>query len=208
MVITQNQDRKKKINTFYSFLATWFHHKNFSLAVMSMGPCQVLGVTKGLNENTIAKFPNYFALTDNHKEYCFAGLHFHWGTLDKTSSEHLVDGEKRIKYILTLYSDHASAGTTLEQFETGDDVITAFFDIVFDIVDDLINPAFGIILNTLTLNNIMFNSNNTFIYDFDLSQLIPDRVNTERYYAYKGNLTTPPCTNIGMYLFFFVRKIG
>eukprot|EP01084_Bolivina_argentea_P096058 172695_1 len=71
-----------------------------------------------LHENTIAKFPNYFATGNDHKQYCLDGLHFHWGALDTTGSEHLVDGEQfPLEVHFVHYScDHDSVGTTLDQF--------------------------------------------------------------------------------------------
>ena len=44
------------------------------------------------NEDTIAKFPNYFQWTPDHEEFCLDSFHFHWGTSDLNGSEHYIDG--------------------------------------------------------------------------------------------------------------------
>eukprot|EP01084_Bolivina_argentea_P023036 42877_1 len=182
-----------------------------------VGEDEIKYITLDENENTIAKFPNYFAFTESNKQYCLAGLHFHWGTLDKTGSEHLVDGEQfPLEAHFVHYScDHTSAGTVLGQFGEPSDVDDAekegidshqlgVVGILFDIVDDRINPFFEAMFDdNETVNNVMYPFNKTdpkveeqFVYGLDLSQIIPDHVTTEGYYAYKGSLTTPPCTDI------------
>ena len=46
------------------------------------------------NDNTIAKFPNYF-LPENSEhshKFCLDSFHFHWGKTDDYGSEHTFDG--------------------------------------------------------------------------------------------------------------------
>ncbi len=101
--------------------------------------------------------------------------------------------------------------TTLGQFEHASDVEEAesagidshqlgVVGILFDVVDDRINPAFEAIFgDNETLHDVQHPGHeDRFVYGLDLAQIIPDHVKTEGYYAYKGSLTTPPCTDIGM----------
>merc|ERR1712244_7285 len=73
--------------------------------------------------------------------------------------------------------------------------------IFFDIVENATNPAFDAIFGAELehLDDIQYPGKRDFseiIDDLDLTDLIPDDVNTAGYYAYEGSLTTPPCTNI------------
>jgi len=73
--------------------------------------------------------------------------------------------------------------------------------IFFDIVENATNPAFDAIFGAELehLDDIQYPGKrdaDEIIDDLDLTQLIPDDVNTAGYYAYEGSLTTPPCTNI------------
>eukprot|EP01084_Bolivina_argentea_P022692 42189_1 len=47
-----------------------------------------------LNENTIARFPNYFSPEGSTtKHYCLDSIHFHWGTNSEYGSEHTLNGK-------------------------------------------------------------------------------------------------------------------
>ncbi len=107
----------------------------------------------------------------------------------------------------TIHSDHSSLGSTLSYFpskesvetasEYGDDVHTlGVIGIMFDVVDDRINPAFEAMFENETLHTLEMPHEDgdvaEIIDGLDLSQMIPDHLLTEGFYAYKGSLTTPP----------------
>jgi len=166
------------------------------------------------NELTIGRFPNYFVnWYDDHSEFCLDSFHFHWGTSDLYGSEHYVDGAA---FPLELHFVHYSCAhpdltSTLMNFVTEEDVTEAEDDgedvhqlgvvgIFFDVVNES-NPAFDAIfgIDDEHLDNIQYPAKRDFdeiIHDLNLADLIPDDIGTEGYYAYKGSLTTVPCTDI------------
>lgn len=170
-------------------------------------------------QNTIGRFPNYFAPDRNTygsdpSDFCLHSFHFHWSTEDEFGSEHTVDGQYyplEVHFVHYL-CDSNSLGATLEQFQSGEMVEDArdagtdvhqlgVVGIFFDIVENATNPAFDAIFGAELehLDDIQFPGKrdaDEIIDDLDLTQLIPEDVNTAGYYAYEGSLTTPPCTNI------------
>jgi len=173
-------------------------------------------LTLGLNENTIATFPNYFKPPGSeHDKFCLDSFHFHWGTNDWTGSEHLVnDYQYPLEVHFVHYScKHASLGSTLENFQTEDDIAKGYANgqdvhqlgvvgIFFEVVDDRTNPAFDAMFGDLHLYHVKYPGNIVgikaaeIVKKLDLSQLIPQDIKTAGYYAYEGSLTTPPCTDI------------
>jgi len=161
------------------------------------------------NEDTIAKFPNYFQEKPENAEFCLDSFHFHWGTSDLYGSEHYVDGVAfPLEVHFVHYScDHATLTTTLMNFATEEDVTAmeaededvhqlGVVGIFFDVVNES-NPAFDAIFEHL--EDIQYPGKRDYdsiVTDLDLTDLIPDDIETAGYYAYEGSLTTPPCTDI------------
>jgi len=177
-------------------------------------------MTLGLNENTIATFPNYFLpmqfndlgypiSASEHDTFCLDSFHFHWGN-DSHGSEHMVDHEQPpLEVHFVHYScEHASLGTTLSGLGDEDAVETAraneedvhqlaVVGIFFDVTNET-NPAFETIFED-HLDNIQYPDKRGYseiVHGLDLRELIPEYIESAGYYAYEGSLTTPPCTNI------------
>ena len=63
-------------------------------------------MTRTLNENTMARLPNYFLPEDSpHTEFCLDSFHFHWGLNNAEGSEHLVDD---VQYPMEVHFVHYS----------------------------------------------------------------------------------------------------
>ena len=119
--------------------------------------------------------------------------------------EHSIDGKHfpLEAHFVHFACDDITIGNALETYETDDDPhILAVVAIMYEVGGH--NPAFDAILNRGTLKKIQFpddleTPNITgwdIIDNLDLSDLIPNKLETKGYYAYEGSLTTPPCTDV------------
>lgn len=171
--------------------------------------------TLTLNENSIARLPNYFQPENSpHSEFCLDSMHFHWGLVNDEGSEHLVDDVQfPMEVHFVHYScEHASLGTTLGQYPTEDEVAAghangddvhelAVVGIFFELTD-YDNPLFDAILSEETLEHLQYPSDVTgesaqeIVTGVYLQDIIPEEVFTDGYFSYEGSLTTPPCTDI------------
>ena len=63
-------------------------------------------ITMTLNENSIARLPNYFLpYGSEHEEFCLHSFHFHWGLVNDEGSEHLIDD---VQFPLEVHFVHYS----------------------------------------------------------------------------------------------------
>lgn len=146
------------------------------------------------NENT-DHLPYIFGgkLTD---EYEFEGLHFHWGDKNNRGSEHIFNG---VRYPMEMHLVHRNKNyESLEEAMMHHDglcVIAVFYQMV-----DYDGSGIELIASTLksvqTLNETVL-LNET----FSLASLLGE-MNVERFYMYKGSLTTPPCSEAVKWVIF------
>ncbi|XP_026864861.2 carbonic anhydrase 9 [Electrophorus electricus] len=117
--------------------------------------------------------------------YLAAQLHFHWGTIAVPGSEHTIDNihfpaEIHVVHYNSKYTNSSEA----ESKPDGLAVLGAFIGI--GLKD---NENYEKILSAL--NDVSIEDSGTDIPGFNVRHLLPN--NLEKFYRYKGSLTTPPC---------------
>ncbi|CRK86501.1 CLUMA_CG000153, isoform A, partial [Clunio marinus] len=120
-------------------------------------------------------------------EYEYVGLHFHWGERNNKGAEHVIND---IRYPLEMHMIHKSKkySTVSEALEYKDGLaVLAFFYQIRDADGEEIE---GIVRHLRDVGEI--NDPVSLPYTFTLGSLIRD-VNTQRFYTYRGSLTTPKC---------------
>lgn len=129
-------------------------------------------------------------------EYEFDGLHFHWGERNNRGSEHTFNG---VRYPMEMHLVHRN-----KKYKSVDEAtkhhdglaVIAFFYQIADFDGHEIEP----IVSKLHLvqsfdNKVLINST------FTLASLL-GQVDVERFYMYKGSLTTPPCSEAVKWIIF------
>lgn len=132
--------------------------------------------------------------------YEFAQLHFHWGSTNSQGSEHTVDGwrypmEVHLVHYNTRYG--VSLGHALDNSNEED--LLAVLGVFFEIQRHH-NDKLWPIINALS--HVRNQGDTYFLEDdhtFRLEDLLP---NTNRFYRYRGGLTTPDCDEIVMWTVF------
>lgn len=152
-------------------------------------------VPKQKDEQQSEKLPYVFGgkLT---AEYEFDGLHFHWGDKNNRGSEHVFNG---VRYPMEMHLVHRNKNyKSLEEAMKHHDglCVVAFF---YQLADSD-GPEIEQIVSNLNLvqpldQRALINST------FTLASLL-GQVNVERFYMYKGSLTTPPCSEAVKWVIF------
>ncbi|XP_070509349.1 carbonic anhydrase 2 [Chironomus tepperi] len=131
-------------------------------------------------------------------EYEYVSLHFHWGDKNSRGAEHVLND---IRYPLELHMIHINRKyqTIEEALEHRDGLaVLAFF---FQIRENL---SYGeeidnIVKHFSDLNELT--DSVTLPYSFSLQSLIGN-INTDRFYTYRGSLTTPTCNEAVTWIIF------
>eukprot|EP01084_Bolivina_argentea_P055387 101560_1 len=156
--------------------------------------------------NAIATFETEntpFTDESDHDEYCLAGFHFHWGVDGTVGSEHRIDGkafplEAHFVHYACEYGTAEVAKDKGLESAKDDEVVDhslAVVSILFEESSDD-NPAFDVILSDEVVEQIHEGENKVVIGNQRiLKDLIPLGASKGGYFAYKGSLTTPPCTD-------------
>lgn len=120
-------------------------------------------------------------------EYEFEGLHFHWGDINSRGSEHTFNG---VRYPMEMHLVHRNKKyKNMDEAQKNHDglCVVAFF---YQITDSDGAAIEQIVPNLSLVRKV--NSSVSLNSTFTLASLLGP-VNVERFYTYKGSLTTPPC---------------
>lgn len=131
-----------------------------------------------------------------HDEYEIEGLHFHWGDKNNRGSEHLLND---IRYPMEMHIIHRNRryATVPEalKHEDGLCVLGFFYQISEHESDVLTNIVRNISYIEEYNKTVLLNST------FSLSSLLGN-IDTDRFYMYRGSLTTPPCSEAVRWVLF------
>ncbi|XP_037949018.1 carbonic anhydrase 7-like isoform X2 [Teleopsis dalmanni] len=121
-------------------------------------------------------------------EFEVEGIHFHWGDKNNRGAEHVVND---IRYTMEMHIVHRNKkyATLAEALDYADGaaVLGFFFNL-----DEDEGPGLTTICHHLHLIPDASNEINLNV-TFSLSSLI-NTVDVDKFYTYKGSLTTPPCS--------------
>eukprot|EP01084_Bolivina_argentea_P055170 101154_1 len=141
---------------------------------------------------------------DEYEDYCLAQLHFHWGENSTVGSEHRVDGKAfplEVHFVHFACEYHNVTAAVKKGIETTEDEdpesvdhVLAVVSILFEVSDDD-NPALDVILSDEVVDGIRNCDDSVVIGNRIVSDIVPRGAKNGGYYAYKGSLTTPPCTD-------------
>ncbi|XP_004922913.1 carbonic anhydrase 7 [Bombyx mandarina] len=129
-------------------------------------------------------------------EYEIDGLHFHWGDKNNRGSEHTLN-DMRLPLEMHIIHRNKKYRNTAEAMQHPDGLcVLAFFYQVVEFDAKLLSP---IVKNLTAIEN--FNSTLQLPHTFSLSSILSG-LDTERFYTYKGSLTTPPCAEAVTWVIF------
>ncbi|KAI1291735.1 Carbonic anhydrase 6 [Halotydeus destructor] len=119
----------------------------------------------------------------------FEQLHFHWGSNDRTGSEHTINGER---YPLEIHVVHHNSKHRNVTTALGHDLGVLVFAAMVDI-DGPPNKEYAPLADTLNSIADVEDKKVAIEQLFALEDLLPEAA-AESVYMYTGSLTTPPCT--------------
>ncbi|XP_033747437.1 carbonic anhydrase-like [Pecten maximus] len=116
--------------------------------------------------------------------YKTAQLHFHWGHDNSDGSEHNYDGRPypMEMHVVNYNLKYGSLGGAIDK---SDGLAVLGFWVTYTTND---NAAFSPLISAI--GNLTYKDTNTAVA-VDIGALLPKRIN--RFYRYRGSLTTPPC---------------
>lgn len=129
-------------------------------------------------------------------EYELEGLHFHWGDRNNRGSEHVMND---IRYPMEMHIIHrnrkyANVAEALGH-QDGLTVLGFFYQIRESDSSDLATIVKNLDIVEAYDQNISLN------FTFSLASLVGD-IDVEKFYTYKGSLTTPPCSEAVTWILF------
>lgn len=122
-------------------------------------------------------------------QYEFVQLHFHWGFNDSYGSEDTINNKSYpMELHMVFYrSDYGDMDSAVE-YKDGLLVLAFFYE-----VSKKDNVVYDELIKSLT--NVEWPQSSTFLENsLTLDKMLPR--NKERYFTYKGSLTTPPCLEV------------
>ncbi|XP_055699470.1 carbonic anhydrase 2 [Phlebotomus papatasi] len=129
-------------------------------------------------------------------QYELEGLHFHWGDKNNRGAEHVLND---IRYPMEMHIIHRNRKykDVAEALKYGDGLTVLGF---FYQIHEYDSPDLATIVKNLSPVSD-FDRTYSLNFTFSLSSLI-STVSTERFYTYKGSLTTPPCSEAVTWILF------
>ncbi|XP_026470902.1 putative carbonic anhydrase 3 [Ctenocephalides felis] len=140
------------------------------------------------------RLPYIFGARLEH-EYEFEGLHFHWGERNSRGSEHVLND---IRYPLEMHIIHRNIkySNVAEALNHADGLtVLAFF---YQLKEKESKELSHIVRNFELIEQS--DTNTALNYTFSLASLLPEDL--DRFYTYKGSLTTPPCSEAVTWIVF------
>ena len=140
---------------------------------------------------------NIDAVGSEHSEYCLHSAHIHWGGDNGEGSEHEIDGEQ---YVMEMHFVHYSCDydsiTEALNASPTDSYVLAVVGVLFEIgsQNDFIEKVVDRITD-IDDSHVAIQITNA-----DITDTVPTDSNGDfgKFYYYKGSLTTPPCSPVGM----------
>ncbi|CAD7077560.1 unnamed protein product [Hermetia illucens] len=129
-------------------------------------------------------------------EYEFEGLHFHWGDKNNRGSEHVLND---IRFPMEMHIIHRNKkyANVSEALEHPDGLtVLAFF---YQLIENDGSELQNLVRNLPHIRE--YNQSELMNTTFSLSSLLGN-LDTERFYTYKGSLTTPPCSEAVTWILF------
>lgn len=129
----------------------------------------------------------YVRLNSHKSRFVLDSFHFHWGQAGSNGSEHTIDGQR---YPLEMHLVHINnkykSLTEAREYFNGVIVLSILFEMSGDD-----NPNYSTLIQSLS-DVKPEGSQSTIKQNLLLSSLLPKQI--DGLYAYKGSLTTPPCS--------------
>uniref|UniRef100_U5ESR7 Carbonic anhydrase n=1 Tax=Corethrella appendiculata TaxID=1370023 RepID=U5ESR7_9DIPT len=146
-------------------------------------------------EDTLSSVPYIFGgkLTN---QYVLEGLHYHWGYRNSRGSEHVLND---IRYPLEMHIIHRNKKyknvAEALTYSDGLAVLAFFYQLKENDAPELSNIAKAMSIIENYNESILLN------HTFTLASLIRG-IDTDKFYTYKGSLTTPPCSEAVTWILF------
>ncbi|KAM7363931.1 carbonic anhydrase 9 isoform 2-T2 [Cochliomyia hominivorax] len=161
----------------------------FPLKMVNNGHTVSIGIPKLSDEaKNNGEFMPYIRGAKLPGEFEVEGIHFHWGDKNNRGAEHVVND---IRYTMEMHIVHRNKkyATLTEALDYADGaaVLGFFFNLDEDEGTGLITICRHLHLIPEANNEVALN------VTFSLSSLIHG-VDIDKFYTYKGSLTTPPCS--------------
>ncbi|GBP62954.1 Carbonic anhydrase 15 [Eumeta japonica] len=127
--------------------------------------------------------------------YVFSQMHFHWGDNDTFGSEDKINHRSfAMELHMLFYKEEYGDAAEAVKHPDGLTVLAFFYEL-----DRHGHPAYDAI--TAALGNVTEPHSSTSMFSsFTLSDLLPYEL--KRYFTYRGSLTTPPCSEVVIWIDF------
>ncbi|XP_022910888.2 carbonic anhydrase 2 [Onthophagus taurus] len=167
------------------------------LDLTNNGHSVTLSLPKLPEDDPYQKYIPYVFGARLHNEYVLEGLHFHWGDTNNQGSEHIFNDIRFPIEMHIIYRNrkYDTVGDALN-YTDGLTVLGFFFQI-----SEKENKGLSNIVRNL---KHVYSVNTRYMLNetFTLASLLPSSDDMERFYTYKGSLTTPPCSEAVTWILF------